>query len=42
MEGVALAIQSGTVVTHKEDAVYIDLFRVPQWFYDEVVKKQWP
>jgi hypothetical protein len=35
MESVALAIQSGTVVTHKDDALYIDLVRIPQWFYEE-------
>jgi hypothetical protein len=38
MESVALAIQDGTLVKHADDGVYIDLFRIPQWLYDEVVK----
>jgi hypothetical protein len=37
MESVALAIKDGSVVKHKDDVVYIDLFRIPRWFYDEVM-----
>jgi hypothetical protein len=42
MESVALAIKDGSLLEHKEDGMYIDLFRIPQWFYDEVVKEQQP
>jgi|RhiMethySRZTD1v2_1073278.scaffolds.fasta_scaffold197287_2 hypothetical protein len=38
IKSIALAIQDGSVVKHKDDSVYIDLFRIPQWFYDEVVQ----
>jgi hypothetical protein len=41
-ESVALAIQDGSVVKHKDDGAYIDLFRIPPWFYDEVVKEHQP
>jgi hypothetical protein len=37
MESVALAIKNGAVVQHEDDGMYIDLFRIPPWFYDEVV-----
>ena len=36
MESVAVAIKDGAVVERKHDGMYIDLFRIPQWFYDEV------
>jgi hypothetical protein len=36
MESVALAIKDGTLLKHADDGVYLDLFRIPQWFYDEV------
>jgi hypothetical protein len=39
MESVALAIKAGTVVQY-DDGAYIDTFRIPAWFYDEVMKKQ--
>jgi hypothetical protein len=38
IKSVALAITDGSGVQHEDDGVYIDLFRIPQWFYDEVVK----
>ena len=38
MESVAVAIKESSVVEHKDDGVYLDLFRIPQWFYDNVVK----
>jgi hypothetical protein len=40
MESVALAIKDGSFVKHENGGVYIDLFRIPQWFYDEVAKDQ--
>ena len=40
MESVTLAIQDGSFVKHENGGVYIDLFRIPQWFYDEVAKDQ--
>jgi hypothetical protein len=40
MESVALAIKDGSVVKHEDDGASIDLFRIPQWFYEEVVKEQ--
>jgi hypothetical protein len=40
MESVAQAIRDGSIVKQKDDGVYIDLFRIPQWLYDEVVKEQ--
>jgi hypothetical protein len=40
MESVALATKDGSVLKHKDDGVYIDLFRIPQWFYDEVVQDE--
>jgi hypothetical protein len=36
MQSVALAINNGAVVQHDDGGVSIDLFRIPQWFYDEV------
>jgi hypothetical protein len=36
MESVTVAIQDGSLVKHKDDGAYIDLFRIPQWFYEEV------
>ena len=42
MESVARAIQDGSVVEHKDDGMYLDLFCIPQWFYDEVVKDERP
>jgi hypothetical protein len=39
MESVALAIKDGAVVERKYDGMYIDLFRIPQWFYDEVMQE---
>jgi hypothetical protein len=36
MESVALAIQDGAVVQHEDGGVSIDLFRIPQWLYEEV------
>jgi hypothetical protein len=40
MESVATAIKDGSVVKHTDDGVFIDLFRIPPWFYDEVVKDE--
>jgi hypothetical protein len=40
MESVALAIRDGSLVKHEDVGTYIDLFRIPQWFYDEVVKEE--
>jgi hypothetical protein len=40
MESVASAIKDRSVVEHKDDGMHIDLFRIPQWFYDEVVPEQ--
>jgi hypothetical protein len=40
MESVALALKDGSVVKYEDDGVYIDLFRRPQWFCDEVVKDE--
>jgi len=40
MESVTLAIKDGILVTHANDGVYIDLFRIPPWLYDEVMKDQ--
>jgi hypothetical protein len=36
MESVAVAIKDGLIVKRKEDGMYIDLFRIPQWLYEEV------
>jgi hypothetical protein len=38
IKSVALAIQDGSGLKHKDDGVSIDLFRIPPWFYDEVVQ----
>ena len=40
MDSVALAIKDGSQVRRKDDGVYLDLFRIPQWFYDKVTKDQ--
>jgi hypothetical protein len=40
MQSVAVAIKDGAVVKHEDDGIYIDLFHMPQWFYDEVVKER--
>jgi hypothetical protein len=40
MATVALAINDGSPITHADDGIYLDLFRIPQWFYDEVVKAE--
>jgi hypothetical protein len=40
MESVALAIQDGTSVKHADDGMYLGLFRIPPWFYDEVVNRR--
>ena len=39
MESVALAIKDGAVVKHEDSSASIDLFRIPQWFYEEVRKE---
>jgi hypothetical protein len=36
MESVALAIKDGAVVRYEDGRVTIDLFRIPQWFYEKV------
>jgi hypothetical protein len=41
MQSVALAIKDGAVVQHDDGEVAIDLFRIPQWLYDEVRKDAW-
>jgi hypothetical protein len=41
MESVARAIKDSAVVERKHDGMYIDLFRIPQWLYDEVLKDKW-
>ncbi len=38
MKTVAVAIQEGTFVRHLDDGVFIDLFQIPQWFYDEITR----
>jgi len=38
IQSVALAIKEGAMVPHEDDGIYIDLFCIPQWFYDEVTK----
>jgi hypothetical protein len=40
MESVAATIKDGSSIAHKDDGAYIDLFRIPQWFYNEVAKDQ--
>ena len=42
MESVASAVKASSVVTHEDGGVYIDLFRIPQWFYEEVMDDQRP
>jgi hypothetical protein len=34
MESVARAIRGKAIVKQKDDGMYMDLFRIPQWFYD--------
>jgi hypothetical protein len=38
MESVVLTTKDGTLVKRADDEVYIDLFRIPPWLYDEVMK----
>lgn len=38
MEAVAVAIKNGSVVQHEDGGAYIDLFRIPQSLYNEMVK----
>jgi hypothetical protein len=40
MESVALAIKDGAVMQHDDGGISIDLFRIPQWLYEEVRKEQ--
>jgi hypothetical protein len=40
MESVALAIKDRSIVKHEDGRVSIDLFRIPPWFYDEVMTEQ--
>jgi hypothetical protein len=40
MESVEQAIKDGDLIKYKDGGAYIDLFRIPQWFYDEVAKDQ--
>jgi hypothetical protein len=40
IQSVALAIKDSAVVRHKDGEVSIDLFRIPPWFYDEVVNRR--
>ena len=42
MESVAVAMKDGSMLKHQDDGVYIDLFRIPQWFYDAVMREQQP
>jgi hypothetical protein len=42
MESITRAIKDGSVVKYKDDGVFIDLFRIPQWFYDEVMNRRQP
>ena len=39
MKTVAAAIQEGTFVRHLDDGIYIDCFLIPQWFYDEITRR---
>ena len=39
METVAWAIKDGSEITHADDGVYIDLFRIPRWFYEETMHR---
>ena len=40
MASVALAIKDGSVVERKDDGISIDLFRIPQWFYEEIMRHE--
>jgi hypothetical protein len=41
-ESVAVAIEDGSIVERKHGGMYIDFFRIPQWFYDEVMNgEEW-
>ena len=40
MESVAVAIKDGAAVKQDDGGASIDLFRIPQWFYDEVANNQ--
>ena len=40
MESVEQAIKDGELIKYKDGGAYIDLFRIPQWFYDKVAKDQ--
>jgi hypothetical protein len=42
MESVALAIKDGAVVRREDGGGDIDLFRIPRWFYEEVVNRRQP
>ena len=36
MQTVAAAIQEGTFVRHLDEGIFIDMFQIPQWFYNEI------
>jgi hypothetical protein len=42
MQSVAQAVKDGAAVKHEDDGMYIDHFRIPQWFYDEVMGDERP
>ena len=40
MERMARAMQDGPVLKQAGDRVYRDVFRIPEWLYDEVVQDE--
>ena len=41
-DNLAAAIKDGSSIKHEDGEARIDLFRIPQWFYDEVVAGRYP
>ena len=39
METVERAIRQGTFVRHTDDGAFLDMFQIPQWFFDEVSRE---
>ena len=39
IQTVAVAIQEGTFVRHLDEGVFIDAFQIPQWFYNEITRR---
>jgi hypothetical protein len=40
IKSVAWAIRDSSIVKHEDGRAYIDLFCIPQWFYDEVMNRR--